>query len=76
MCFVNKTLSCISLEMIGGGVSGERGVVMSVAMTALTVERDLWCFSDTSTEVPPPPFYMQVGESCLRGAYAVTGKKR
>ena len=50
---------------------------MSVAMTALTVERDLWCFSDTSTEVPPPPFYMQVGESCLRGAYAVcVGKKR
>ena len=49
---------------------------MRVALTALTVERGLWCFSDTSTEAPPPPFYVQVGESCLPGAYAVMGKKR
>ena len=49
---------------------------MSVGMTALTVERDLQHFSDISSEVQPPPFYMRVGDPYSHGAYTVMGKKQ
>lgn len=53
-------------------------VVMSAGMTALTVERDLQYFSDILElrELPPPPFYMRVGDPYPHGAYTVMGKKK